>query len=246
MRGVSSWEASMEAMYCMERMAKGLEASQSYDMRERILRDGPRSLSDKELLAVVLGSGCAGRSVASLATDVQTIIDQGKPDLDLPLLEQLSGMGSAKVCAITAAMELGRRYYAIRDSRIAMPKDVFPLIAHFADRKQEYFICISLNGAHELISARRVTQGLVNRTVVHPREIYADPITDRACAIVVAHNHPSGNIEPSKEDIDITNRLREAGDILGIPLLDHIVFSKSAYYSFVEHGLIGPFKGEQA
>ncbi|MDX9784457.1 MAG: DNA repair protein RadC [Spirochaetia bacterium] len=234
----------MELLYCMEKAAKCPDGTPSYDMRERMLRDGPRSLSDRELLAVVLGTGCAGRSVSDLAMDVQGIIDRGKPDLDLILLEQLSGMGSAKVCAIGAAMELGRRYYAIRDSRIAMPKDVFPLISHFADRKQEYFICISLNGAHEVISARRVTQGLVNRTVVHPREIYADPITDRACAIVVAHNHPSGNIEPSKEDVDITNRLREAGDIVGIPLLDHIVFSASAYYSFVEHGLISPFKGE--
>lgn len=237
-------EEGMEAVYCMEKEPRGQEGRRDYDMRERILRDGARSLSDKELLAAVLGSGSAGRSVSALATDVQNIIDRGKPDLDLALLEQLSGMGSAKVCAIAAAVELGRRFYAIRDNRVAMPKDVFPLISHFADRKQEYFICISLNGAHEVISARRVTQGLVNRTVVHPREIFADPITDRACAIVVAHNHPSGNIEPSKEDIDITSRLREAGDILGIPLLDHIVFSTSAYFSFVEHGLIGPFRGE--
>jgi len=243
MADVSIPEVPMKPRYCMEPAAGEAGRTRNYDMRERILRDGPRSLSDRELLAVVLGSGCAGRSVAALATDVQSIIDQGTPDLNLILLEQLSGMGSAKVCSIAAAMELGRRYYAIRDSRITMPKDVFPLISHFADRKQEYFICISLNGAHEVISARRVTQGLVNRTVVHPREIYADPITDRACAIVVAHNHPSGNIEPSNEDVDITHRLREAGDILGIPLLDHIVFSASAYYSFVEHGLIGPFKG---
>ncbi|MFA5852381.1 MAG: DNA repair protein RadC [Spirochaetales bacterium] len=234
----------MEYSYVLEKRPTIIEGKPEYDVRERILRDGPRSLADRELLAAVLGSGCAGKSVSNLANDVQAIIDKGKSELEIDVLKRLSGMGDAKVCAIAAAIELGRRFYAIRDKRIAMPKDVFPLISHFADRKQEHFLCISLNGAHEVISARQITSGLVNKTVVHPREIFADPITDRACAIVVAHNHPSGNIEPSKEDIDITKRLREAGDVLGIPLLDHLVFSQSAYYSFVEHGLIAPFVGE--
>ncbi|MHB0897055.1 MAG: RadC family protein [Spirochaetales bacterium] len=234
----------MEYSYVLEKRPAIVEGKPEYDVRERILRNGPRSLADRELLAAVLGSGCAGKSVNNLAHEVQDIIDKGKSELEIDVLKRLSGMGDAKVCAIAAAIELGRRFYAIRDKRIAMPKDVFPLISHFADRKQEHFLCISLNGAHEVISARQITSGLVNKTVVHPREIFADPITDRACAIVVAHNHPSGNIEPSKEDIDITKRLREAGDVLGIPLLDHLVFSQNAYYSFVEHGLIAPFVGE--
>jgi DNA repair protein RadC len=153
-------------------------------------------------------------------------------------------MGDAKACAIASAIELGRRFYSLKDRRITSPKDVYPLISHFADRKQEHFLCISLNGAHEVIFTRQITSGLVNKTVVHPREIFADPITDRACAIIVAHNHPSGNLEPSKEDVEITKRLRESGDVLGIPLLDHIVFSLSGYYSFVEHGVIAPFNGE--
>lgn len=234
----------METHYVLEKQPRTTAGRSELDMRERILRDGPRSLADRELLAAVLGSGCAGKSVTALAHDVLDVVDRAKPDLDIGMLKRLSGMGDAKVCVIAAAIELGRRFYAIRDKRIAMPRDVYPLISHFADRKQEHFVCISLNGAHEVISARQITSGLVNKTVVHPREIFADPITDRACAIVVAHNHPSGNLEPSKEDIDITKRLQEAGDVLGIPLLDHIVFSQSAYYSFVEHGLIAPFVGE--
>lgn len=238
----------METHYVLEKRPAEDEGKvtgkRSYDVRERILRDGPRSLADRELLTAVLGSGCAGKTVSTLAHDVLDIIDKGKSELEIDVLKRLSGMGDAKVCAIAASIELGRRFYAIRDKRIAMPKDVFPLISHFADRKQEHFLCISLNGAHEVISARQITSGLVNKTVVHPREIFADPITDRACAIVVAHNHPSGNIEPSKEDIDITKRLRDAGEVLGIPLLDHLVFSQNAYYSFVEHGLIAPFVGD--
>jgi len=231
----------METFYILEKYASETNRKNGPDVRERILRDGPRSLADRELLAAMLGSGCAGKSVTALAHDVLDIIDKGKLDLEIGLLKQLSGMGDAKACAIAAAIELGRRFYSIRDKRIAMPKDVFPLISHFADRKQEHFLCVSLNGAHEVIFTRQITSGLVNKTVVHPREIFADPITDRACAIIVAHNHPSSNIEPSKEDIEITKRLRGAGDVLGIPLLDHLVFSSNAYYSFVEHGLIAPF-----
>ena len=167
----------MENQYVLEKRPAviGCKGKQEYDVRERILRDGPRSLADRELLAAVLGSGCAGKSVAALAHDVQAILDKGKSELEIDVLKHLSGMGDAKVCAIAAAIELGRRFYAIRDKRIAMPKDVFPLISHFADRKQEHFLCISLNGAHEVISARQITSGLVNKTVVHPREIFADP-----------------------------------------------------------------------
>ena len=231
----------METFYVLEKRISETDRKNGPDFRERILRDGPRALADRELLAAMLGSGCAGKSVTALAHEVLDVIDKGKSDLEIGMLKQLSGMGDAKACAIAAAIELGRRFYSVRDKRIAMPKDVFPLIAHFADRKQEHFLCISLNGAHEVIFTRQITSGLVNKTVVHPREIFADPITDRACAIIVAHNHPSSNVEPSKEDIEITKRLRGAGEVLGIPLLDHLVFSSNAYYSFVEHGLITPF-----
>ena len=133
-------------------------------------------------------------------------------------------------------MELARRYIAPAKVRIAFPVDVLPLISHFADRKQEYFLAVSLNGAHEVIATRVVSIGLVNRTVVHPREVYADPITDRAAAIVVAHNHPSGCVDPSREDRDVTRRLVSAGQTLGIQLLDHVIFSTAGYYSFLEKG----------
>lgn len=235
----------MEAQYALEKcQSVDAEGRKTPDVRERILRDGPRALADRELIAALLGSGCANRSVTSLAHDVLDIIDKGKPDMEIEVLKKLEGMGDAKACAIASAIELGRRFYSLKDRRITSPKDVYPLISHFADRKQEHFLCISLNGAHEVIFTRQITSGLVNKTVVHPREIFADPITDRACAIIVAHNHPSGNLEPSKEDVEITKRLRESGDVLGIPLLDHIVFSLSGYYSFVEHGVIAPFNGE--
>lgn len=102
--------------------------------------------------------------------------------------------------------------------------------------RQEHFLCISLNGGHEVIAVRTVSVGLVNKTQVHPREVFADPITDRASAIIVAHNHPAGSLEPSREDITVTQQLKSAGQTLGIQLLDHIIFNHRGYYSFLENG----------
>jgi DNA repair protein RadC len=106
------------------------------------------------------------------------------------------------------------------------------LIRHYADRKQERFLSVSLNGAHEVINVRVVTVGLVNRTIVHPREVFADPLSDRCSAICVCHNHPSGNLEPSIEDDDVTTSLETAAAILGIRFLDHLIFSETAFFSY--------------
>jgi DNA repair protein RadC len=118
------------------------------------------------------------------------------------------------------------------------PTDVLPLVRHYADRKQEHFICISINGANEFITTRVVSVGLVNKTQVHPREVFADPITDRASAIIVAHNHPSGGLLPSQEDLEITKQLTSAGEVLGIKVLDHMIFNDKGYYSLLEKGEI--------
>lgn len=212
--------------------------------RERLALHGAVGLADAELLAALLGTGIRGKGVLNLAEEVLGLIESGSQPPDPASLRKLSGMGEAKVAAVTAALELGRRIYGIRERRIGGPRDLHPLIAHWADRKQERFLCASLNGAHELVAIRVVSIGLVNRTVVHPREVFADPIIDRACAIVVAHNHPSGRLEPSPEDIDITKRLRQAGEIVGIELLDHLVFDAEHWVSFVERGILAPPTGD--
>jgi DNA repair protein RadC len=209
-------------------------------VRERLVREGPAALSDAELLAALLGTGMRGKGVHELAEEVLNLIDSPKGAPDSEMLARIAGIGGAKAAAVCAALELGRRLYGNRDKKISSPGDVWPIVSHWADRKQERFICCSLNGAHELIAARVVSVGLVNRTVVHPREVFADPITDRACAVIVAHNHPSGRLDPSPEDREITRRLKDAADTLGIALLDHLVFSGEGYFSFVEHGLLDP------
>lgn len=208
--------------------------------RERLSLHGPDHLGDAELLAVLLGTGTKGKGVLALAEELLSLVEPGSVPPDPAKLRSLSGMGEAKATAVAAALELGRRLYGIRERRISGPRDLHPLIAHWADRKQERFICASLNGAHELIAIRVVSIGLVNRTVVHPREVFADPIVDRACAIIVAHNHPSGCLEPSPEDLEITKRLRQAGELIGIDLLDHLIFDAEAWTSFVEKGLLAP------
>jgi DNA repair protein RadC len=124
--------------------------------------------------------------------------------------------------------------------RISSPSDIYGALARYARARNERFFAITLNGAHEIIKVHIVSIGLVNRTVVHPREVFITAIKDNSCAIIVAHNHPSGRLDPSPEDRDITNRLRQASEVLGIALLDHVVFSKSGYFSFVEHGLLEP------
>jgi DNA repair protein RadC len=124
--------------------------------------------------------------------------------------------------------------------RISAPADIYGALARYARARNERFFAITLNGAHEIIRVHIVSIGLVNRTVVHPREVFITAIKDNSCAIIVAHNHPSGRLDPSPEDRDITNRLHSAAEVLGIALLDHVIFARSGYYSFVEHGLLEP------
>jgi len=204
--------------------------------RERLIRNGPSSLSDIELLSILINSGTRVKNVTELAKDLLDFLDKSK---DIPPAQQLiklSGMGKTKACAVSAMLEFGRRRWGALGCSIKHPSDIFILIRHNADRKQERFISLSLNGAHEVLAVRVVTIGLVNRTIVHPREVFADLIQDRAAAFVVAHNHPSGQLSPSPEDDEITDRLQKASGILGLHFLDHMIFSETAWWSYRQNG----------
>jgi DNA repair protein RadC len=205
--------------------------------RERLIRHGPEALSDQELLAVFLVAGVKGRNVSALARDLLERLDREKAIPPIKELCRLTGMGESKAASVAAMLEFGRRKWA-PGRRVKSPSDIFSLVRHYADRAQERFLCLSLNGAHEVIAVRVVTIGLVNRTIVHPREVFADPIKDRASAVVVAHNHPSGFLQPSGEDDEITMRLQSAADILGIHFLDHIIFSETAWFSYKQSSKI--------
>ena len=200
--------------------------------RERLLREGPEKLSDLELLSILLNAGIKGKNVSLLAEELLEVLDRNKDIPSCNELKKITGLGESKAALIRAVLELGRRRWGFRETRIRSPLDVYNVIKHYADRRQERFLCISLNGAHEVLAVRVVTVGLVNKTIVHPREVFSDPLQDRASAICVAHNHPSGKLEPSGEDDEITRQLKNAADILGINFLDHIIFSSEGYYSY--------------
>ena len=220
----------------MEEIKRDMENNKEQP-REKLLRVGPEALTDKELLMLIIGSGSATKSLESISMNVLSKLDKN-PNTNINELMLVSGMGSAKASAIIAALELGRRKVTQKPRSITTPMDIYKEVLHFSSREQEHFITIMLNGAHEVIDSFISTIGLLNKTIVHPREVFAPAIKNRAAAIAIAHNHPSGSLEPSEEDKHVTNRLISAGEILGIRVIDHIVFSSRGYYSFLEHSLI--------
>ncbi len=206
--------------------------------REKLAAKGPEALSDSELLAILLGSGVKGKDVFQVAHAILRKLDKDKKKIDVKALVAIEGVGFAKACQIVASFEFARRRLLKESIFIRKAEDVLPLISYIADKKQEYFLCISLNGANEVIGNRVVTVGLLNTNQVHPREVFVDAISDRAASVIVAHNHPSGILKPSPDDIAITGQLVEAGKILGIPVLDHIIITKKGHLSFKEKGLM--------
>ena len=174
--------------------------------------------------------------VMTLAGKVARVADEKGLDLKIEDLTQFEGVGDAKATLILAAIEFARRRIKPEGVKIATPADLLPLIRHYADRKQEHFLCATINGANEVLNVRVVSIGLVDRSPVHPREVFADAVADRASGIIVAHNHPAGSLEPSPGDADVTRQLKAAGECVGIQLLDHIIFNRSGYFSFLEDG----------
>jgi DNA repair protein RadC len=214
--------------------------------REKLQLKGAGALSDIELLAILLGSGTKEHDVMEVAERILKVVDGDKGNVSIEELQRIEGIGLAKATLIAAALEFSRRRIRPEGVKITFPADVLPLIRHYADRKQEHFLCISINGANEVITTRVISVGLVNKTQVHPREVFADPITDRASSIIVAHNHPSGALIPSKEDLEITKQLKSTGEIVGIKLLDHIIFNGKGYYSLLEKGEIDALRAHGA
>lgn len=204
--------------------------------REKLLAKGPGALSDQELLAILLGKGTPQMDVMTLAAKVARAIDEKGLGVRVDDLTGFEGVGEAKATLLLAAIEFSRRRIKPEGVKITTPADILPLIRHFADRKQEHFLAITINGANEVLNVRVVSIGLVDRTPVHPREVFADVLTDRASGVIVAHNHPSGTLDPSTADVETTLQLKKAGEIMGIELLDHIIFNRSSYFSFLESG----------
>ncbi len=200
--------------------------------REKLVKYGVGNLSDVELLHLLIGSGNRQVSAAEIAKQILVLLKEKGSSITYDELSCIKGMGQAKTSEIIALFELGRRYLMPADRPIIRDTDdAVAQLDNIRDKKQEYFVVLTLDGANRLISNQVVFQGTLNQSLVHPREIFAKAIEDRAASIVVAHNHPSGNVEPSDEDIVITQKLKEAGQLLGIKVLEHIIVAKEGYTS---------------
>jgi DNA repair protein RadC len=206
--------------------------------REKLQKSGAEKLSDKELIAAIIGRGVSGRDVYAVSREINRCLQEKGGHLSCEDLLAVEGVGPTKACQIVAAFELARRYLVKEQVKITTPEDILPLVSALADKKQEHFLCLTLNGAGELIAKRTITVGLLNHSPVHPREVYADAITDRAASVIFVHNHPSGDPSPSTQDVEITRQLQEAGAILGIRVLDHIVVGKRGWESLKQRGLM--------
>ncbi len=215
--------------------------------REKLLKRGAAALSDAELLALVLrtGDAAAGRSAIDLGRELLERFGGNLRELaqaELNELQQVKGLGLAKAASIKAAFTLGSRFQARRLEtleRFTSPAQVFEFFHHeLRDSRKELFLVLLLDGKNRITRKVQVSEGSLNQSIVHPREVFAPAVRESAAAVIFVHNHPSGDPAPSREDREITRRLKEAGEILGIKVLDHIIIGDGAYFSFVESGIL--------
>ncbi len=212
--------------------------------RERLLRYGAAVLSDAELLAIFIGSGTQGFSALDVARELLQRFGSLTEiaSRDVSELRSVRGMGTVRAVVLAAAAELARRLQAEPFSArkvIRSPEDVARMyIPRFRGARTESFHVLLLNAAHQVVREVPVSTGTLTASLVHPREVFRLAITESAAAVILLHNHPSGNAEPSPEDVAVTRQLVSAGTLLDIPVLDHIIIAGDAYTSLRERGLM--------
>ena len=213
--------------------------------RERLLVFGKEQLSNEELLAIILKSGSGGKSVKEISQDILATTNGifNLKDITYSQLRQIKGIGQAQALTILSVIELGKRIFKLPTYQERVILNTSDKIYNYMkyqllDKKQEYFYCLYVNNKNELLERKLLFMGTVNRSVVHPREVFKNAYLCSASGIICVHNHPSGDIHPSKEDIHLTKALVEIGSINGIPIVDHIIMGDEQYYSFYEEGMI--------
>ena len=209
--------------------------------RERALQIGLEHLSNEDLLAILLGSGTSSLSAKEVALHLLSKLQSlsSLQDESVESLSHIKGIGKVKALHLLASVELGKRVLMKNSNnhRYTNPKDIFESVRYlFAGKKQECFYALYFNQKQELLERKLLFMGTVNRSVVHPREVFKEAYLLSASSVICIHNHPSGDVTPSMEDIRVTKALIEIGEMNGIPVLDHLVVSDEAYYSFREHG----------
>lgn len=216
-------------------MSKLKDRRESDRPREKLQAKGAAALSDLELLMAIIGSGTAQSDVIKISRDVRKLLSEKGSELTYEDLLSVNSLGPAKATQIMAGFELWRRQFEVSERPIInSPEKAVEQLADIRDKNQEHFVCLTLDGANRLIAKRTITIGTLTASLVHPREVFADAIADRAASIIVAHNHPSGELRQSTADEAVTESLKDAGDLLDIRLRDHIIVTKNSYRSIID------------
>jgi len=213
--------------------------------RERMQKHGSEALSTSELIAVLIGSGTRGESVLLTAQKLLSEFGNLKniAGASVKELSRLKGIGPARAMQIKAAFELGRRLedpdYCTSESPVQSPEQAYKSVQEkLKGKKKEHFYLLCLDTRNRVCSKKQVSVGNLDSSIVHPREVFKDAISSLAASVIFVHNHPSGDLEPSSEDVNLTKRLVDAGELLGIPVLDHIIVSDRGYTSLKSRNLV--------
>lgn len=213
--------------------------------RERLMKYGKENLSNEELLAIILKSGTEGKSVKDLSLELLSQIEtiRNLKDISFDILTSIKGIGKVKAIELLASIELGKRIFLLNEEdtkkKLKKPDQIHQDMKYLLqDKKQEYFYCLYFNNKQELIERKLLFMGTINRSIVHPREVFKEAYLRSASSIICVHNHPSNDPHPSKEDMELTRRLVEIGKMNGIPITDHIIVTDDDYYSFFENNMI--------
>lgn len=213
--------------------------------RERLFRVGASNLSNEELLSIILKTGTKDKSVKMLSLELLKKIESVDrlKDISINTLTSIKGIGKTKASFLVASIELGRRIFINNNTSstisLTNPKSIYLYMKDiFYDKNQEYFYCLYFDSKQKLIDKKLLFIGTINKSIVHPREIFKYAYLLSSSTIICIHNHPSGDVTPSKDDITLTNALVEIGYLQNIPIIDHIIIGKDNYYSFNEHNKI--------
>ena len=210
--------------------------------REKLIQKGTQNLKDEELLAILLRTGVEGKSAIQTAKQILNKYSKKRLlKLNYEDLIEIKGIGPAKACTILAAIELVKRALKIGEEtlpKIQSIKDVIAQFSYLREKTREHLAALYLNARNELVFKKHIFVGTLDANIAHPREIFEQALTNHASAVILVHNHPSGDPEPSKADLEITKRILEAGKIMGIDVLDHIIITKTKAFSFKEKKLI--------
>jgi len=210
--------------------------------REKLIQKGTQNLKDEELLAILLRTGVEGKSAIQTAKQILNKYSKKRLlRLSYEDLIKIKGIGPAKACTILAAIELVKRALKIGEEtlpKIQSIKDVIAQFSYLREKTREHLAALYLNARNEVVFKKHIFVGTLDANIAHPREIFEQALTNHASAVILVHNHPSGDPEPSKADLEITKRIVEAGKIMGIDVLDHIIIAKTKVFSFKRHKLI--------